>query len=96
MIYGATYDFCRVTLAFDIREGETEGTDITGRKGGVDRRHPKIMTEGTGGWACMSTTGLSDEQFDKWSRCSAASWGGPMAALAPLVGEIVGRGATIR
>jgi hypothetical protein len=25
--HGATYDFCRVTLVFNIREGEIEGTD---------------------------------------------------------------------
>ena len=25
--YGATYDFCRVVFAFNIREGEIEGTD---------------------------------------------------------------------
>ena len=24
--HGATYDFCRVTLVFDIREGDIEGT----------------------------------------------------------------------
>jgi hypothetical protein len=23
--HGATYDFCRVTLVFDIREGEVDG-----------------------------------------------------------------------
>src|ERR1019366_6138475 len=26
--HGATYDFCRVTLVFDIREGEIDGTEI--------------------------------------------------------------------
>ena len=31
---GATYDFCRATLVFNIREGEIDGTDI----GGVRRR----------------------------------------------------------
>ena len=30
--HGATYDFCRVTLVFDIREGEIEGTDVGGLK----------------------------------------------------------------
>ena len=30
--HGATYDFCRVTLVFDIREGEIDGTDIAGLK----------------------------------------------------------------
>jgi hypothetical protein len=29
---GATCDFCRVTLVFNIREGEIEGTDISGLK----------------------------------------------------------------
>ena len=28
--HGATYDFCRVTLVFNIREGEIHGTDIGG------------------------------------------------------------------
>jgi hypothetical protein len=26
--HGATYDYCRVTLVFDITEGDVEGTDI--------------------------------------------------------------------
>ena len=26
--HGATYDYCRVTLVFDIGEGEIEGTDV--------------------------------------------------------------------
>ena len=31
MDHGATYDFCRATLAFHIREGEVDGTDVRGR-----------------------------------------------------------------
>jgi len=30
--HGATYDFCRVTLVFNIQGGQIEGTDIAGRK----------------------------------------------------------------
>jgi hypothetical protein len=30
--HGATYDFCRVTLVFNIREGTVEGTDIAGAR----------------------------------------------------------------
>src|SRR4051812_50100045 len=29
--HGATYDFCRVTLVFSVRNGDVEGTDIGGR-----------------------------------------------------------------
>src|SRR5215468_4266943 len=28
--HGATYDFCRATLAFNIRTGKIEGTDVGG------------------------------------------------------------------
>jgi membrane complex biogenesis BtpA family protein len=30
MAHGATYDYCRVTLVFNITEGEVEGTDVGG------------------------------------------------------------------
>ena len=29
---GATYDYCRVILFFNIKEGEIEGTDVGGLK----------------------------------------------------------------
>jgi hypothetical protein len=44
--HGATYDFCRVTLVFNIREGGVEGTDIGGRKVVMIADTPKVMTEG--------------------------------------------------
>ena len=37
--HGATYDFCRVTLVFNIREGEVDGTDIGGLQGRGHRGH---------------------------------------------------------
>ena len=30
--HGATYDYCRATLGFDIRTGEVDGTDVSGRR----------------------------------------------------------------
>ena len=39
--HGATYDFCRVTLVFNIREGQIEGTDIGGLKVAADRGHAR-------------------------------------------------------
>ena len=44
--HGATYDFCRVTLVFNIREGQVEGTDIGGLKVAAIADTPKVMTEG--------------------------------------------------
>ena len=44
--HGATYDYCRVTLVFDIREGAVDGTDIAGCKVALIADTPKVMTEG--------------------------------------------------
>ncbi len=43
---GATYDFCRVTLVFNIREGEIEGRDVGGIKVAAIADTPKVMTDG--------------------------------------------------
>ena len=44
--HGATYDYCRVTLVFNISEGEIEGTDVSGLKVAAIADTPKVMTEG--------------------------------------------------
>jgi hypothetical protein len=46
--HGATYDFCRVTLVFDIHEGEIDCTDVGGVKVALIADTPKVMTEGNG------------------------------------------------
>src|SRR3569623_2011179 len=43
--HGATYDFCRATLAFHIREGEIDGTDVGGLNAVVIIDTPKVMTD---------------------------------------------------
>ena len=53
--HGATYDYCRVTLVFNIKDGEVEGTDIAGLKVAAIADTPKVMTEGTGSSASSST-----------------------------------------
>ena len=39
MDHGATYDYCRLTLVFNIREGAIEGTDVERPQGCRHRRH---------------------------------------------------------
>src|SRR5262249_53124874 len=46
MSHPATYDYCRLTLVFNIREGDVEGTDIGGLKVAAIADTPKVMTEG--------------------------------------------------
>ena len=88
--HGATYDFCRVTLVFDIREGEIEGTDIGGRKVAAIADTPKVMTEGNWRLGVFIDDQATDEQFGKLVQVFGGQLGGPMAALAPLVGEMLG------
>ena len=88
--HGATYDFCRVTLAFNISEGEIEGVDIGGRRVVAIADTPKVMTEGNWRLGVFVDDQATDEQLDKLVKVFGGQLGGPMAALAPLVGEVVG------
>ena len=90
MDHGATYDFCRVTLVFNIREGQVDGTDIGGLVVAAIADTPKVMTEGNWRLGVFVDERASDEQFDKLVQVFTGQLGGPMAALAPLVGEVLG------
>jgi hypothetical protein len=88
--HGATYDFCRVSLAFSIRKGQIEGTDIAGRRVVMIADTPKVMTEGNWRLGVFIDDQATDDQFDKLVKVFSGQLGGPMAGLAPLVGEILG------
>jgi hypothetical protein len=88
--HGATYDYCRATLAFDIREGEIEGTDVSGLKVAAIADTPKVMTAGNWRLGVFVDDGADDEQADKLVQVFGGQLGGPMAGLVPLVGEMLG------
>ena len=88
--HGATYDYCRVTLVFNIKEGEIEGTDVGGLKVAVIADSPKVMTEGNWRLGMFVDESASDEQLEKLTAVYGGQKGGPMEPMAPLVGEMVG------
>ena len=88
--HGATYDYCRVTLVFNIREGEIEGTDVSGLKVAAIADTPKVMTDGNWKLGMFIDENATDEQADKLGAVFGGQLGGPMAALGPLVGEVLG------
>jgi hypothetical protein len=88
--HGATYDYCRVTLVFEIEEGEVEGTDIAGTTLALIADTPKVMTEGNWKLGVFVDENASDEQSDKLVKVFSGQLGGPMAGLAPLIGEVLG------
>jgi hypothetical protein len=88
--HGATYDYCRVVLVFNIREGEVEGTDISGVKVAAIADTPKVMTEGNWRLGVFIDEQATDEQAEKLVGVFTGQLGGPMEALSPLVGEMLG------
>jgi hypothetical protein len=88
--HGATNDFCRVVLAFNIREGSVDGTDMAGRRVAAIADTPKVMTEGNWRLGVFIDDGASDEQMDLLVKIFSGQLGGPMEALAPLVGDFAG------
>jgi len=90
MDHGATYDFCRVTLVFNIREGEIDGTVIGGLKVALIGDSPKVMTDGNWRLGVFIDEQATDQQGEKLTQVFSGQLGGPMAGLAPLVGEMLG------
>jgi hypothetical protein len=88
--HGATNDYCRVTLVFDIQDGEIEGTSVSGLKVAMIADTPKVMTEGNWRLGMFIDETATDDQADKLGRVFGGQLGGPMEMLAPLVGEMAG------
>jgi hypothetical protein len=88
--HGATYDFCRSTLVFNIHEGQVEGVGIGGVKVAVIIDTPKVMTEGNWRVGVFVDEQATNEQLDKLMQVFGGQLGGPMGALAPLIGEMLG------
>lgn len=88
--HGATYDYCRATLGFNIRDGAIDGTDVAGRKVVVIIDTPKVMTEGNWRVGVYIDEQASEAQFDKLVQVFSGQLGGPMSGLVPLIGEMLG------
>jgi len=87
---GADYDRCRVTLVFNVVDGEVEGTDVSGLKVAAVADTPKVMTDGNWRLGVFIDAKASDEQASKLGAVFGGQLGGPMEALGPLVGESLG------
>jgi hypothetical protein len=88
--HGATYDYCRVTLVFSIRQGEIEGTDVAGLNMAAIVESPKVMTDGNWRLGMFVDERATDEQMEKLIAVFGGQKGGPMEGIAPLVGEMLG------
>jgi len=88
--HGASKDFCRAALVFDLVEGEIEGTEIGATPVAVIIDTPKVMTEGNWRVGLFIDERATDEQAEKLGQVFSGQLGGPMANVAPLIGEVLG------
>jgi hypothetical protein len=86
----ADYDYCRVTLVFNLTEGNVEGTDVGGLAVAAIADTPKVMSDGNWRLGVFIDEKASDEQAEKLLGVFSGQLGGPMEGLAPLVGENLG------
>jgi hypothetical protein len=88
----ADNDRCTVTLAFHIDRGSSGDVDLSGRTVCMLADAPAMMTDG--GWkaALLVDDGASEEQTEAINAIFGGQAGGPLADLAPLIGEMVGGG----
>jgi len=86
----ATGDRCQVILNYHVERGQIDGTDVSGRSVSIVADSPKRMLDG--GWrvGVIIDDKATKEQADKLTGVFAGQMGGPMANIAPLIGEILG------
>jgi hypothetical protein len=87
---GADYDHCTVALVFHVDKGEVDGVDVSGLTVAPVAQAPKFMHEGNWKLGLLIDENASDEQAEKLGGVFSGQLGGPMGALAPLVGEVLG------
>jgi len=87
---GADYDRCTVTLVFHVTDGSVDGTEVGGLTVAAFADTPKVMTDGNWRLGLFIDAAASDEQAEKLGALFSGQLGGPMAALGPLVGEVLG------
>src|SRR5215210_7045181 len=87
---GADYDRCRVTLVFNVTDGDVEGTDVSGLTVAAVGDSPKIMSDGNWRLGVFVDDAATDEQAEKLGAVFGGQLGGPMGALAPLISENLG------
>jgi hypothetical protein len=86
----ATGDRCNVILNYHIQRGEVDGVDVSGRSVSIVADSPKKMLDGNWRVGVIIDDKASKEQVDKLAGVFSGQMGGPMAGLAPLIGEVLG------
>jgi hypothetical protein len=83
---------CLVALAFHIDRGSSDGVDLAGLSVCMLADAPAMMTDGDWKAALLVDQKATQEQSDAITAIFGGQVGGPLADLAPLIGQMVGGG----
>lgn len=81
---------CLVTLFFNVASGEVDGLDVSGLTVAIVGDAPQLMSEGSWRVGVVIDAAANDEQAQALGGVFSGALGGPMAGLAPLIGEQLG------
>lgn len=87
---GADTERCNAVLIFHVDFGAVDGVDVSDRTVVAVADAPQVMTDGNWKLALVVDDQATDEQLEKLGAVFGGQLGGPMEALAPLVGEMLG------
>jgi hypothetical protein len=86
----ATQDACDLLLAWHVTEGDKDGVDLSGLNAVMAVHTPKQMTDGNWKVALYLDDRATPEQSEALGAVFSGGAGGHLAAVGPLIGEVVG------
>ncbi len=85
-----TEDRCHVVLVYHVARGTADGLDLGGRTVAVVADTPPQMTDGNWNVGLIVDDAATAQQTEALAGIFSGQQGGPMAALAPLIGSVLG------
>jgi hypothetical protein len=86
----ATHDFCKVALAFEIRDGKFGATSMAGVRFVMVAQSKAIMSHGEWIAGLIIDSSASDAQVAGIAAIASAEGNGPLGKFAPLISEFRG------
>jgi len=86
----ATHDFCKVALAFAVDAGSYGDVKLDGVRFVFFAQSKAVMSQGDWIGGLVIDTAASDAQVEAIAAIASGAAGGPLALLAPLIGEFRG------
>jgi hypothetical protein len=81
---------CWTFGVWDVREGASDGVDLSGVRFGMHVNLPELVTSGNWKVGVVVDEGTSDEQVAALSGILSGQQGGPFAEMSGLIGEFTG------